>query len=76
MDGRKRPWSRPDFAVRVRDRLQTDEKAGEFGEHDAGGVIMKAIEKVLESGPKTQDTGGSVGRLLLLLRYMIILRHM
>jgi isocitrate/isopropylmalate dehydrogenase len=30
-----------------------------LGEHDAAGAIIKAIEKVLESGPKTRDIGGS-----------------
>src|ERR1700674_30319 len=30
-----------------------------LGEQDAAGAIVKAIEKVLESGPKTRDIGGS-----------------
>jgi tartrate dehydrogenase/decarboxylase / D-malate dehydrogenase len=30
-----------------------------LGEHDAAGAIIKAIETVLESGPKTRDIGGS-----------------
>ena len=30
-----------------------------LGEHDAARAIIKAIEKVLESGPKTRDIGGS-----------------
>jgi tartrate dehydrogenase/decarboxylase/D-malate dehydrogenase len=30
-----------------------------LGEQDAAGAILKAIEKVLESGPKTRDIGGS-----------------
>ena len=30
-----------------------------LGEHDAAGAIIKAIETVLASGPKTRDIGGS-----------------
>ena len=30
-----------------------------LGEQDAAVAIVKAIEKVLESGPKTRDIGGS-----------------
>ena len=30
-----------------------------LGEQDAAGAIIKAIEKVLETGPKTRDIGGS-----------------
>jgi tartrate dehydrogenase/decarboxylase/D-malate dehydrogenase len=30
-----------------------------LGEQDAASAMVKAIEKVLESGPKTRDIGGS-----------------
>jgi tartrate dehydrogenase/decarboxylase/D-malate dehydrogenase len=30
-----------------------------LGEQDAAGAIIKAIEKVLETGPKTRDIGGT-----------------